>query len=384
MSMTFIDLKVMLPLYVCEASLLVANQWRLMGVSNLSSLTIYSSIVCHLYGAAAIVFVDHFMRSMIAAKVDSSDASSLMLGFRQVLRGVCDGDLLLDRSSCTVVDDASCLERLLKSSRKLEKTNFLDLFLDSGSREGFLQFIKTQADASTDFGAPRMPSGLRISLQGANGPVSVDVFQTNVPNQKGSDKDYCLLALKEDPEQSAPPDALPNSAPPVNAAAAHPRSQDLGSLVSEVVEVHDELLEVALLVSNETSLFDIKEVHLRFKRSTSVPALNSGMPTLKRFIRPTDWGRIETMLDNLRNLRPSEMQQRCTFRHPMLFRLPGESRSYLCSRLTSMYLAHEVVLDRPMHFWMNLSSFDTSHIRRPREQELEGIGEEGRSQVVGA
>eukprot|EP00438_Fugacium_kawagutii_P022543 Skav206053 [mRNA] locus=scaffold587:300912:301805:+ [translate_table: standard] len=256
------------------------------------------------------------------------------------------------------------------------KTNFLDLFLDSGSREGFLQFIKTQANASTDFGAPRMPSGLRISLQGANGPVSVDVFQTNVPNQKGTGIDYCLLALKEDPEQSVPPDALPNSAPPVNAAPAQSRSQDLGSLASEVVEVYDELLEVALLASNETSLFDIKEVHLRFRRKTSVPALNSGMPTLKRFIRPTDWGRIERMFENLTNLTPAEIQQRCTFRHPMLFRFPGESRSYLCSRLTSMYLAHEVVPERPVHFWMNLSSFDASHIRRPTEQELEGIGEE--------
>jgi hypothetical protein len=50
-------------------------------------------------------------------QVDSSDASSLMLGFRHVLRGLCDGDLLLDRSSCRIVDDASGLERLLKSNK---------------------------------------------------------------------------------------------------------------------------------------------------------------------------------------------------------------------------------------------------------------------------
>ena len=50
-------------------------------------------------------------------QVDSSDASSLMRGFRHVLRGLCDGDLLLDRSSCRIVDDASGLERLLKSNK---------------------------------------------------------------------------------------------------------------------------------------------------------------------------------------------------------------------------------------------------------------------------
>lgn len=54
----------------------------------------------------------------------------------QVLRGVCDGDLLLERSTCNIVDDATCLERLLKSGKNLRKTNFLDLFLDMECRRG--------------------------------------------------------------------------------------------------------------------------------------------------------------------------------------------------------------------------------------------------------
>ena len=32
----------------------------------------------------------------------------------QVLRGVCDGDLVLDSRDWSIVEDASCLERLLK------------------------------------------------------------------------------------------------------------------------------------------------------------------------------------------------------------------------------------------------------------------------------
>jgi hypothetical protein len=108
-----------------------------------------------------------------------------------VLRGVCDGDLLLDKSSCSIVDDASCLERLLKSSKKLSKTNFLDLFLDSEGRQRFLHFLSSQDDGTS---AGSMPRGLRISLQGADGAVSIDVFQTKVPNQGATGTDYCLLA----------------------------------------------------------------------------------------------------------------------------------------------------------------------------------------------
>eukprot|EP00438_Fugacium_kawagutii_P020416 Skav231254 [mRNA] locus=scaffold411:606216:607448:- [translate_table: standard] len=316
LSLVLIDLKVMLPLYLCEATLLVGNQCRLMGIDNLSSWTLLVSAISHLFVAVAMVFADLTMRSMIVARLDSSEASSRMLGFRQVLRGVCDGDLLLDQS-CTILDDASSLERLLKSGKDLVKTNFLDLFLDAGSRGGFVEFLNTQDDsADAKF---RMPSALRVRLQGSAGPVSIDVFHTKVSNAGGPGIDYCLLALREDPEQSTPPDAPPNSAPAVHQVAPEPSQ---GSAASEIVDSYNELMEFALLVSNETSLFDIKEVHLVFKRETPVPALNS-MPTLRRFIRPTDWYRVEEMFQNLIGLPPAEMQQRCTFRHPMLVRIPG-------------------------------------------------------------
>ncbi|CAL1132440.1 unnamed protein product [Cladocopium goreaui] len=377
MSVIFIDLKAMLCLYAGEATLLLWNQWHLVGVDRVSMMISYSFIVSHVFVLAVIVVVDHTMRSIIFAKVDASDASSLMLGFRQVLRGVCDGDLLLDKSSCSIVDDASCLERLLKSSKKLSKTNFLDLFLDSESRQRFLHFLSSQDDGTS---AGSMPRGLRISLQGADGAVSIDVFQTKVPNQGATGTDYCLLALKEDPESAEePPEASSQAAPPISSvvSAQSVESQGhAGSTASEVVESYNELVEFALLVSNETAVFDVKEAHLAFRRQSSEPAILSGMPTLRRFIRPSDWDRMEKMFDIVTNLPPSDVQQRCTFRHPMLFRLPGESRSYLCSRQTSVYLAGEVVPDEPVHFWMNFSSFDTSQIRRPREPELQGIREE--------
>ena len=369
-SLTLIDLKLMLCLYAGEASLLIWNQWRLVD-DKMSSLGAYAIFVSHIFVLAATIFTNHTMKSIIAAKVDSSDASSLMLGFRQVLRGVCDGDVLLD-SGCNIVDDASCLERLLKSRKNLSKTNFLDLFLDAQSRDGFLHFLNTQ-----DATSAAVPRGLRVRLQGAVGPVSVDVFHTKVPKQGATGNDLCLLALKEDPEQSAPPEA-PEAEH--GAVAASSAGNLTGSTVSEVIEAFDELAEIALLVSNETASFDIKEAHLAFRQPQA--PIECGMPSLRKFIRPSDWDRFEQMFDTMINLPPTGIRQRCTFRRPMLFRLPGESRSYLCSKQTSVCLAAEVQPDQPVHFWMHFSSFDTSHIRRPREQELQAIREEWQSLVA--
>jgi len=193
--------------------------------------------------------------------------------------------------------------------------------------------------------------------------------------------DYCLLAMKEDPEEKPPPDAAPGSVPPaVASASSHTRTRPTRSSDTEIVDAYEDLMEVALLFSNETGLLDIKQVHLVFHRQSWAPNIESGMPTLRRFIRPSDWDRIEQMIQNVINPPPADIERRCYFRHPMLFRVPGSSRSYICSRETYITLGQPSVYpidqQRPIHFRMHLSSFDSSQIRRPREQELEGIDEE--------
>eukprot|EP00913_Durusdinium_trenchii_P004468 g4147.t1 len=240
-----------------------ANRWRYLQFVGLSIHAVYT--VAHAFEPDPALFAftsklwggltflisvmcmdskDHVMQSEIKARIDSTDASSLKHGFRQVLRGVCDGDLLLDRRNCTI-------ERLLKSSRKLSDTNFLDLFLDAESRENFLQFLAGADDSKTT-----MPRGLR-----------------------------------------------------------EPRARTrTRSSVSEVVEAYDELVEISLLVSNCTGLLDIEEAHLRFDRGSSAQrTIETGMPTLRRFIRPTDWDRIEGMLNFVMQLEPSP--EPCAFFH---------------------------------------------------------------------
>eukprot|EP00438_Fugacium_kawagutii_P015326 Skav233067 [mRNA] locus=scaffold1468:116991:118607:- [translate_table: standard] len=367
-SITLLNVEKILPFHLCQSIVLTCCRWKLIGFAHMTPFIAFASLIPPVIVAGVIPACVHNVRSNIAAKLDSGDASSLMLGFRHMLRGVCDGDFVLDRQM-TIVDDASCLERVLKSSKKLLSSNFLDLFLDSDSRENFSKFLAAPAKSDC------LPRGLRVKLQGANGSVSMDLFCTALRHPGSVMEGHCLIAMKEDPEaQSVPPEAAPGSAPQVPPSPAV-RSR---SSLSELVVAYNDLQEIALLVSDGTGFLDIEEAHLSFRRQSAVSNIESGMPNLRRFIRPFDWERIERIFGTVRGLPPSDERQRCYFnRHPTLFRVPGESRSYLCARTTSVEKAQRhAVAGAPMRFWMHLSHFDSCHILRPREQQLEGIEEE--------
>eukprot|EP00435_Cladocopium_sp_Y103_P003193 s4618_g1.t1 len=381
MSISMIDVKVTLPVYVFQSALLTYCRWNLIGFAKVTLFVVSASVASNLVVGGLTALVVHHIRSDIAAKLDSGEASSLMLGFREILRGVCDGDLVLDRRSMTIVD-ANCLERVLKSSKTLKNTNFLDLFLDTESRDKFTQFLA--AEHVSESGIPR---GLRVSLQdssgggqGSRGAVSMDLFYTTLPAHATS-SDYCLIAMKEDPEQqSSPPPDLGESSLPFPLGSGVPATKSRSS-VSDLVMACDDLVEMTLRLSDATGFLDIEEVHLSFQRQSECK-VDSGMPTLRKFIRPSDWDRIETMFNIVFNLPEADRQEPRHFRRPLFFRVPGESRSYLCARSASLKLADDDVhvehmeSGMPTHFWMHLTQFDSSQILRPREQELEGIEEE--------
>eukprot|EP00438_Fugacium_kawagutii_P034975 Skav232693 [mRNA] locus=scaffold860:38663:39841:- [translate_table: standard] len=373
-SIVLIDLKLIIPLYVCQSAVLMYSRWCLIGFAKMTPCLILMPVVSYTIVGGVIALTVLTIQANIAAKLDSGELTSLMSGFRQVLRGVCDGDLILDCRTKTLVDDASCLERVLKSSKKLSNSNFLDVFLDSESREKFSKFLEAEDTESS------MPRGLRVSLQGARGPVSVDLYCTALP-RSGAASDYCLLAMKEDPQeqlQSTPPEAPPNAVPErIQQPRALPeRGTSRSSGPSEIVVAYDDLVEIGLLVSDVTGLLDIEQAHFYFKRKSAVSKIESGMPTLTKFIRPSDWDRLERMFSTVTNLPPQDQHERCYFRRPTYFRVPGESRRYLCARHTSLRLADESITPgRPSRFWMHLAQFD-SNIRRLREGELEEIEEE--------
>ena len=241
MSALFIDFKMTLPMCMVSAVVLTFKQWQLLGCSRLTSELVGSTLVSHIASLVVVIFIVYAMQSYIAARLDSDDASSLLRAFRRVLRGVCDGELVLDRRNHRIVDDASSLERLLNAKKKLSETHFLDLFLDSEGRQRFLEFL--DSETSTTDSKATIPSCLRIVLQGASGPVSTDVFFTSCG---AAGQDYYLLAFRADPEQFiAPPDVAdgPQPAPWQNDQVSHLSPPPASSV--EVAEAFRELVQAS-------------------------------------------------------------------------------------------------------------------------------------------
>ena len=172
-----IDMSVTLPLSIVSSAVVTFQRWQWMGFSNVTPELMWSTLISHVTFSWIVFSVSYALRSNIATKLESDDASSLLLASRHVLKGVCDGDLVLDRRSHLIVEDASSLERLLHAKTKLSGRNFLELFLDADGRQRFLHFL--QSEAAPKVSKAAIPPCLRIALQGADGPVSTDVFCTS-------------------------------------------------------------------------------------------------------------------------------------------------------------------------------------------------------------
>ena len=143
-SVAFMDLMVTVPTCFMGSATIIYKRWEFEGFANVTMMRICSTVVSHMCVASAVVFLVYSMQRSIAAKLESGDAFSLLRGFRKVLRGVCDGDLVLD-NEFQIVGDATSLEQLLKSERQLVGTNFLDLFLDIEGRQCFKQFLNAES-----------------------------------------------------------------------------------------------------------------------------------------------------------------------------------------------------------------------------------------------
>ena len=346
----FMDMLMTFPMIVSGGLMFSFKKFKSDGV-EVTATHICTVLFLHLLTASVVAWMNYAIQCSILDKIESNDDRSLLLGFRKVLKGVCDGNLVLDSHNLTVVDDSRSLEQLLKSDKKLVDSKFLDLFLDTDSRQRFVQFLNAQSSnclpGNLEGGntEPTMPLGFRVRLQGAQGPVSVDVFCTRLPDY-GAGRDHYLLALKEDPEQSeqfGSPSQEMNGMNEINemneinsrflrasdaekAEEMDENSQPAMSLgrassISEMLEACEELMQVSMLVCNSSPSFDIEEATLSFARSK--PSANDsdrcndfGMPTLRKFIRFNDWERVEKMFQKVCQM--EGRKKHYTLRSPLL------------------------------------------------------------------
>lgn len=201
-----------------------------------------------------------------------------------------------------------------------------------------------------------MPPGLKISLQGLEGPVSVDFFVSRC--EVGADTCY-LCAMKEEPGQfRAPPEADMKLGAPARSA----QSAQTFSRASREVAIK-ELEQVAILVNPETPGMDIKEVTLSFLRQSPLDV----MPTLQQFVKVNDWERLQDVLEAASKIEEEERPE--VKSSATMIRIPGRPKSYLRAGEVSVAAAEDGIKS----FWLCLSHFTKSC---SREGDLESISEE--------
>ena len=67
-----------------------------MALAEIPGLLCFGEVFIFMVGVISSIFIDMVLRERIYAMLDTADAESLICGFRRVLRGLCDGEVLLD------------------------------------------------------------------------------------------------------------------------------------------------------------------------------------------------------------------------------------------------------------------------------------------------
>lgn len=335
--------------------------------SDLAATAIVEKAAGHLLVALAAVVMERSTRARILADLASEDSSRLLSSFRCVLKGVCEGEVLLD-STCKFVGRTECLEQLLGlEQEELTSKALPDLFQDEDSHQKFSQFIAASDETAS------IPAGLRVSFQTSHGSAcSVDLFHVLVPNLFQEDgQAQHLIVLKEDA------DSRIRRAEPDGEACSIIRDWHAGGVASEgpssegdTLEVYEELQCMTFLVNPE-DFGDIEEAHLKFQRQHSEPQMRLGMPTLKRFTVSTDWSSLRQKLQFYLQAVREQQAPESMLLGPLLFRLPGESRSFLQARHVSLSPA---MGPGPPRFWLLMKDFNPSRVRKLKlQQDLRGM-----------
>ncbi|CAK9001165.1 Uncharacterized protein SCF082_LOCUS6813 [Durusdinium trenchii] len=288
---------------------------------------------------AASVFVDLVFRAHIHAVLDSADAESLVGSFRRMLRGISDGEVLLD-SQMKVAQESECLKHLILTDVSLKGRSFKNLLAEEEHR--FCEFI--EASSKVDHGTSGPPLCLRVSLRGAAGiRVAADLYHVAIPGLFGAKCPYHLLAFIEDTDSRPAPDAQEDALPAVlvdpwsqSPRGLHQvlgdaeRSVRSGSTGGSCAPMCPELQDMFLLVDVASKHHDVEQVELNFQRQEPqdsqdlASALHSGMPSLRKLVKPTDWETIRVRVARFaeKSFRHPEMQKAIK---GMTVKLPGQS-----------------------------------------------------------
>ena len=287
-------------------------------------------------------------RDRMEAFIQAEDSGALVSAFQCMLKGLCDGNVILDGST-HICGASNCLPRLLRTQEDLSGRKFSD-FITEEKGYGYTRLedflAESTADGINDYATPRC---LRVKMKGDRGiQIPMDVFHVVLPkrlSRLGDSTDRHLLALIEDADArlKAEDPNSPSCRNRLTGTGSFAKSRDSpgsecgsSSCDGDAVEVLEELSQIKFLLDCSTDLFDISEAHLHFARMTTQPTLKLGMPTLKKFVRPSDWPALKT---NLCQYASAASGGRCPAPQalpPVMIQVPGECHKYLCARQVSV------------------------------------------------
>ena len=315
--------------------------------------------------------IDLILKGRIYALLDAANAESLVSSFRRVLRGLCEGEVLLD-SEMNVSQESECLKHLVLTDVNLKGRPFEQLLADE-DQQRFREFIEASTGALDS--AP--PFCSRVGLRGSAGiRVAVDIYHVPVPGLFGADKPYHLIAFKEDDESRPLPDAAEDAVPDElswNRCQGTPLSHfDVTSQSSrgtgQSLHAQIDLQEMTLLIDVDTDFQDVKQAHLNFKRDEEEDVSSSMMPSLRKLVKPTEWEEMRLSVLHfvdraLQNpaIEPKELRK-------MAVQLPGQS---------GWFSVDEAFLHRiqgARNVWLQLKGFHPEKAKR-RPPSLDGIQE---------
>ncbi|CAE7941348.1 unnamed protein product [Symbiodinium sp. KB8] len=324
----------------------------------------------------ASVLYEHTIRERFSAQFRHVDAEQMIASFRTLLHGVCDAEILLD-GQLRILDEGAGLKRLLSTSESLRGKDFQEFLThDEDEKSRFSDFI-SKCDGSTD--ESRAPPCLRVSMQPKScGRLGIDLFHVAVPQLYDCDGVCHLLAMKLDADCLAVPDAKDISpclsqiiSQPLNIQRPSSRA-GFSDCSGPVLLQSPGLKEIMLLINAKDHA--VTQVHLSYKRSRSKRGRSALAPSLRDFVRPTDWGTVsQRVLDYARreSICAEESLERVYFRtldRPSAYMLAQSAR-------LKPYAIQPAGQDCSQ-FWLHLKDFRRKQQPEQRApSELADIGE---------
>ena len=299
----------------------------------------------------------------------------MMAGVQKILKGLCDGSLVLD-SKMVVRGSPSCLQRLLSTQKDFEGTDFGSLIDCPKSKEKFDTLVRTSVTSAE--AAP--PSCLRVSLSDGDQRVPVDVFHAVLPGLFGAEEPHHILALVEDtasreaplakqgfpewhqiPERNRArrwPFSLPSESASYSSRSGAASTAQARS--NEILEVLQDLAEATFLVDPCSPDVDLLEVHLKFDRRlpTQQP------PSLRMLSKIKEWDDLQTLLRAYAMSLLQGAPDLPVALRAMQVRIPGAPRKLLKARQVRLSLANRSrEFGQPICLYLHLKNFNKKEAR---------------------